>query len=121
MKTNTDNLMEYLDTITENNAFRYLINSLYNEVESEEIAWDSTWTCELLKLVNAPTKNGNYRFYVHTGTMQVRFTELETEPMGKVLESKVYTDIRYGLQELSMKYAILGSVITIKNRTLYVR
>lgn len=121
MKTNTDSLMNYLDTITERQAFKYLTNGVYDSVEAEEVGFDSTWACELLTLINAPTKSGNYAFYVHTGTMQVRFTELETEPNGKVLESKVYTDVRYGLMELSMKYAILGSVITIKNRTLYVR
>lgn len=118
MKINTDGIMESLDTISENTAFRYLLNSLYSECDSEEIGWDSTWTCELLTLSHVPT-NGTHVFYVHTGTLQCRFSECDSQPT-KLLESKVYTNVEYGLKELCLKYAILGTYVRIHNRTVYI-
>jgi hypothetical protein len=118
MKINTDSIMESLDTITENTAFRYLLNSLYSEVEPEELGWESVWECEKVTLSHVPTK-GIHTFYVHTGTLQCRFSECDVEPK-KLLESKVYTNVEYGLKELCLKYAVLGTYVKVHNRTVYV-
>ena len=117
MKVNNDTLMAQIDTITNPMGFKYLTNSIYSEVESEEIGWDSKWVCEDLKLTNPPTRNGFYRFFVHTGVWECRFTETET-PSGTPIESKVFTNLEYGLKEMLTKYAILGVTVQVKGKTV---